>query len=128
MNVVDLYALVLERLRSDHIIRNLVSCIYEQAPTVASIPYAHLHVRHIEDIATFDKVALKAHMACYIFSYSILETIKIAKHVKNALQQLFQELELTFIGRGYKVVRRGEIFQSTLGFEVLIDDSIKIQK
>ena len=128
MNIVDLYVLVLERLRSDHIIRNLVSCVYEQAPAVASIPYAHLHIRYTEDIATFDKVAFKAHMACYIFSYSILETIKIAKHTKSALQQLLQKLELTFVGRGYKIVRKEEIFQSTLSFEVLIDDSLKIRK
>ncbi|AXW84950.1 DUF3168 domain-containing protein [Anaplasma marginale] len=128
MNIADLYVLVLERLRSDHIMRNLVSCIYEQAPTVASIPYAHLHIRHAEDIATFDKVACKAHMVCYIFSYGILETIKIAKYARNALQQLLLEQEFIFVSKGYRVVRNREIFQSTLSFEVLIDDSLKIRK
>ncbi|ACZ49292.1 hypothetical protein ACIS_00734 [Anaplasma centrale str. Israel] len=128
MSIADLYALALERLRSDHNVRNLVSSVYEQAPTVASVPYANLHIRNSEDITTFDRAACKVHMTCYIFSYSIIETIEIIKHAKNVLQRLLQELELTFIGRGYRVVQKGETFQSALSFEVLIDDSPKIRE
>ena len=126
MNATGLYSLAIEHLRSDNAIRNLVSRVYEQEPTAASVPYIYLSIHHSKGVPTFDELTSKVHVVCYTLSYSMLETLEIVEHTKRVLRKLLRETELTLNSNTHRTVRRGEIFQSTVSFEVLIDDYLEI--
>ncbi|WP_249549267.1 hypothetical protein [Anaplasma phagocytophilum] len=125
-----LYSTLVEYLRSDVILKDLLSDIYEQAPTNASLPYAYLHFCYIEEICTFDRLVYRAMIMCGSLSNSLEEVMNITEQVRSTCMEFFSGKEKYVLSDiRYKIVHLSQsIFQSNIDLEVLISDSSELSR
>ncbi|QLL66739.1 hypothetical protein O998_02830 [Anaplasma phagocytophilum str. Norway variant1] len=125
-----LYSALVKHLRSDIILKDLLSDIYEQAPTNASLPYVYLHFRYIEEICTFDRLTYRAMIMCCSLSNSLEEVMHITEQVRSICMAFFSDKEKYVLSDiRYRIAHLSQnVFQSNIDLEVLISDSSELPR